>query len=78
MLSNVYSLLTFCAGQEKLGCTGNVYLQNNGIMGNDYHLPTCLSGLLSDQKLLYNEQWPNVTLCVRVCVCVCVCVYEQN
>ena len=54
--SNVYSLLTFCAGQGMLGCTGNVWLR---IRGNDYRPPACLSGLLSDQKLVYNEQWPN-------------------
>ena len=28
-------------------------------MGNDYRPRACLSELLSDQKLVYNEQWPN-------------------
>ena len=29
-------------------------------MSNDCRPPACLSGLLSDQKLVYNEQWPNI------------------
>ena len=48
-----------CAGQEMLGCKA-MYGYIQGIMGNDYRPPACLSGLLSDQKLVYNEQWPNV------------------
>lgn len=36
--------VSFCTGQEMLGCTGSIWLR---IMGNDYR---SLSGLLNDQK----------------------------